>query len=167
MSEQPLYKRIENHTEHFILLPTTPTFPKGLKLIPGLNTVPVKYLDQLMERELEVPARKQGGRLLPAEKRRPAERMWARLQQHVRLVNVLGHESYGPQVTIYEDIMADRQDGPPPPIALPLANKELCKRILAVTTERAALERWASQGRTEVAELAKARLQEVKAASGG
>jgi hypothetical protein len=166
MSEEQTIRRIENHMDHFLLLPPTPSFTRGLKLIPGLNTVPVLYLDELNQRVLEVPARKEGGRLLPESTRRPADKMWADLQQHVRRVSVNGSESWGPQITIYDDIMADRQDGPPPPMTLPANNKTLAQKILAVTTERAAVERWAQQGRGEVAEMAKARLQELRSVNG-
>lgn len=166
MSEQQSIKRIENHTDHFILLPPTQGYPKGIKLIPGLNTVPIAYLDALNERVLVSEATIRGGRKIPARERRPADSMWADLQKHVRRLRVDGSESWGPQVTIYDDIMSDRQDGPPPPISLPANNKVLAQKILAVTTERAAVERWASQGRGEVAEMAKARLQELRNLNG-
>lgn len=166
MAEKQTIKRIENHTERFILLPPTPSFPQGVKLVPGLNTVTVKYLEELDERVLESEPVKRGGRLIPGRKRYPAQEMWAQLQAHVSLMNTNGQITYGPQVTIYDDIMADRQDGPPPPLALPSNNKELAKRILAATTERKALERWASQGRGELPELAKQRLRDLEGLHG-
>ncbi len=161
MSEVQTIKRIENHRDSLMWLPPTPSFPNGMKLIPGLNTVPVLYLDELMERELVVADRVVNGRKLNGGTRKPAERMLANLQKHVFITDVNGSRKFGPQITIYDDIMSDRQDGPPPPPALP-SNKVHAKKIIEVTTERAALKRWSEQGRGDIPDMARERLRELE-----
>lgn len=158
MAEKQIVRRIENKTVTWIILPPTPSFPSGLKLVPGLNTVPTKYLDELDERVLETEPTKRGGRLIPGKKVKPAQKMWERLTAPVHFLDDNGTRHYGPRVIFYDDLMEDRQDGPPPPVNLP-ANREIAKKIIDVTTEKAALERWASQGRGEIPDYAKARLK--------
>jgi hypothetical protein len=159
MSEQHSVKRIGNNTGRFIILPPTPSHPRGVTLNPGLNTVSQLYLDELDEVILESEERKENGRIIKATRYKPAENMWKQLQEHVRIVTAEG-ETFGPQVTIYEDVMSDRQDGLPPPLTLP-NKKELAEILIKRTTERAALERWAKQGRGANAQLAAARLREL------
>lgn len=159
MSEQHSIKRIENHTARFIFLPATPGHPRGIKLIPGLNTVPVSYLTELEEVVLVTEASVDSltRRSIPAQTERPAAKMFAQLFEPVRIVTANG-EAFGPQITVYEDVMSDRQDGVPPPQTLP-QKKELAKILIDATTERAALERWSKQGRGEIAGMAQARLR--------
>lgn len=167
MAAEHTIRRIENHTSRLIVLPSTLSFPNGIRLIPGLNTVPVMYLEEL--EAYSTPAREVlvGGRKVQRKERFPGREVLEDLQKPVtrpnseRSFHIAAHNGLarysGPQITIYPDAMEDRPDGPPPPEFLP-TKKEQALPIIAVTTDRAALKRWSQQGRGEVAQAAAAKL---------
>ncbi len=154
-------KHIENHTSHLIILPCTDTFPNGLRMIPGLNSVPMDYFEELNETFKEVRSvTTKSGKEKKTKERWPGREALAKLLQPVRLVTARGEE-HGPQITIYEDIQ-DRPDGPPPPLNLPV-NVEAAKAVIRQTADRAALLRWskAGNGKGEVAQFARATLESL------
>lgn len=151
-------QRIENHTSRFIVLPPTSTFPKGVRLQPGLNTVPIKYIKQL-EAVSRSGADEEGEVVVLF----PGRKALADLQQTVSLHTARGMY-HGPQITMYhpDDRALDgRDDGPPPPMTLPM-NQDAAKAIVNATNNRTALERWSTQGNTEAHQAAAAKLTRIK-----
>lgn len=155
MEKHPI-KRIENHTSAPIILPMTDSFPHGIRLLPGLNSVPTKYLDELTEYAVVSSARVENNRKIPAVDRRPGQEVLADLQVPCTFPTANG-DRYGQRVTIYEDALEDREDGPPPPLALP-SDKNVAKKLVELTTDRKALERWSKASRGEVQSLVNAKL---------
>lgn len=159
-------KHIENHTSHLIILPCTDTFPNGLRLIPGLNSVPIAFFEELngLFKEVRTVMTKSGNKKQTKE-RWPGRDSLAKLLQPVRLVTARG-EDFGPQITIYEDIQ-DRPDGPPAPLNLPV-NVEAAKAVIRQTADREALKRWAKagNGKGEVAMFARQTLESLGARDG-
>ncbi len=154
-------KHIENHTSHLIILPCTDTFPNGVRLIPGLNSVPMDYFEEL--NALTKPAREvvtKSGLKKMTKLRYPGRDTLDKLLTPVRLVTARG-EDFGPQITIYEDVQ-DRPDGPPAPMVLPV-NVEAAKAVIRTCSDRKALERWskAGNGKGEVAQFARAVLESL------
>lgn len=154
-------KHIENHTSHLIILPCTDTFANGLRLIPGLNSVPMDYFEELeglYKPPMEV--RTKNGSKKMTKERWPGKEALEKLLAPVRLVTARGEE-HGPQITIYSDIQ-DRPDGPPAPLNLPV-NVDAAKAVIRQTADRAALVRWskAGNGKGEVAQFARATLESL------
>jgi hypothetical protein len=149
-----------------IILPCTDTFPNGLRLIPGLNSVPLDYFEELngLYKEPRSVMTKSGNKKQTKE-RWPGRVQLAKLQESVRLVTARG-EDFGPQITIYEDIQ-DRPDGPPAPLNLPV-NVEAAKAVIRQTADRDALKRWAKagNGKGEVAMFARQTLESLGARDG-
>jgi hypothetical protein len=148
-------KKIENHTARFIDLPPIlgietgeedgdfTDFPNGLRLQPGLNSVPVLYLDALAAQKrvmCDKMGRPRVGKKGEPLYRYPGLEIMAQLIAPVTIVTTQGTK-ISPQVTVYEDAQVGREDGPAAPLTLP-ASAAAAKAIIAVTTERAALERW-------------------------
>jgi hypothetical protein len=147
-------KKIENNTARFIDLPPIlgietgddgdfTDFPNGVRLQPGLNSVPDVYMDALRAQKRVMcdkmgrpRADKKGAPLY----RYPGLEILSQLQTPVTIITVQGTK-VGPQVTVFEDSQVGREDGPPAPMTLP-ASADAANAIIAVTTERAALERW-------------------------
>ncbi|MEY4507942.1 MAG: hypothetical protein RLZZ450_64 [Pseudomonadota bacterium] len=173
MSDNYSVRGIENHTSRLIILPPTYTFPKGVRLVPGLNRVPELYFEEAEQYELPEREIESFGRKVKVPARKPITEALADLQKPLyraenkatgasasarRFRGVNGPYS-GPQITIYRDPLAieGREDGPPPPDFLP-EDKKQARAIIEVTTDRAALKKWAGQGRGEIAQAAAAKL---------
>lgn len=152
-------KRIENNTSCYITLPPVDEFINGIRLMPGLNTVPIKYLEALEEFELPAREFEKNGKKVMSKPEFPGRKALEQLQLNVRIVRAQG-EHFGPQITIHEDPMADREDGPPPPPSLP-QNKDAAMALIRATTNRAALKRWSEQGTGEVPQAAAAKLNGI------
>lgn len=161
---------VENNTSHRINLPPAGSHPSGVRLLPGLNSVPTKYLDAL--REVFKPGGKvriggqkfsnedgstviMGGKIVTAEDRYPGREALDLLLQPVRIVKADG-VTYGPQITIYPDLL-DREDGPEPPHYLP-QNEDAAIVIIQATTNKDALQRWSKQGKGKVPQAAATKL---------
>ncbi len=152
----PTIRRIENNTSACLTLPPVEEFPVGIRLMPGLNTVPIKYLDALESLEIEGVQVRRKGVLVQTENEFPGQRALKLLQIPVRIVKASG-ETHGPQITIYDDPLADREDGPPAPPMLP-QNVDAAMAMVRATTNRAALKRWSEQGNGQANQAAGARL---------
>jgi len=128
--------RIENNTERLLGLPPTQNFPVGVKLIPGLNTVPAGYMAELEAFEVDTEVNGKKG-----PKRYPGREAVALLQQPVKIVTSNGTHR-GPQITVFTDDQAGRPEGPPAPEDLKDMKEAAAAKIIAVTTDREALKRW-------------------------
>ncbi len=157
-------KRIENNTDQLVFLPPltgvetgqdaegTPEytdFPKGIRLQPGLNTVPNIYLEALhaerrqMCDKLGKPRVDKDGKPIY---RYPGREAIAGLISPVTYTTANGRK-FGPRITIYEpEQVADRADGPQAPATLP-SNANAAMAIISVTEDRKALARWGKQAR--------------------
>jgi hypothetical protein len=160
--------RIENHTPRIILLPplegtdeNPDGFPYGIKLVPGLNSVPQQYLDALLARE--VPSEiGPGGKKRP--NRFPGRELIAQLETAVYIYSVDGR-SFGPQITVYSgaaaQTLADRADGPAAPLDLGAYEVEPALAMIKLVTDVAALKRYVKDRRNRVRDAANARLNEL------
>lgn len=162
-SESPVredtIRHIDNNTSHKIILPCTDTFPAGIHLICGLNSVPIDYLDELESLHKEsAQIVTKSGRKTTSKERWPGREVLKTLQEPVRIVKASG-ETYGPQITIYADLQ-DRPDGPPAPMSLP-QNKEAAMAIIRETVDAKALERWSKAGKGEIPQAARAKLENL------
>lgn len=128
--------RIENNTERLLGLPPTQSFPAGVRLIPGLNTVPAGYMAELDAAEAETHI---NGK--PGPKRFPGRDALALLLKPVKIVKTNGTHR-GPQITVFTDEQAGRDDGPPAPEDLKDMKEAAAIKIVAVTNDREALKRW-------------------------
>lgn len=138
-SELPL--KIENNTARVILLFPTDSFPEGIKLVPGLNTVPALYMEEFKGREVATESR--AGK--PGKSRFPGREVLEQLKEPVRIVTKDGIR-IGPQITVYEDQQVGREDGTPPPQSLKGLNDIAAEKIIEITSDRKALKRWAEEG---------------------
>lgn len=144
-------RRIENNTERLITLtavPSAPEFPLGVKLWPGLTTVPNKYLVALEESEpFEVMAAKLSPHADERAKYRPSTRRPGRdVLEHLltpcKIVKADG-VFFGPQITIYEPEQCDRPDGPPMPDTLLAYNETTALMLIERINDAKLLLQWA------------------------
>lgn len=124
--------RIENNTARKLGLPPTQSFPAGVHLIPGLNTVPVGYMAELDAVEV-VNAN--------GKKWHPGREAVEGLLKRVRIVTPNG-TTMGPQITVFTDDQAGRSDGPPSPEDLLDLKVAAAVKFVEVTTDVEALKRW-------------------------
>lgn len=149
-------KRIENNTDRFIHLPALVAvesddqppvdYHEGIRLSPGLNTVPARYLAALREEKL--PVHDVLGRPKVTRTGEPVYRYPGReaMEQLLRPVNhtTARGRVFGPQITVYEDEQVGREDGPTPPATLP-SKTEAALALVAVCDHRPSLENWLRQ----------------------
>jgi len=163
--------RIENNTLGFIFLPPTINYPRGFRLLPGLNSIPERYMAELKSYAVpnnpkfeydEVTGEE---RKVPGGIRRPGLEALEALQKPV-VIRRIGTESFGPQITIHRDPLVDREDGPPPPVSLP-GDAKAAALIIASTTDLGALKRWTKDKRLEVSQAAEARMLAVQGTKRG
>lgn len=156
-------KRIEVHCDGAIQWPPTPSFPLGVKLLPGLNTVPQLYLDEWLSVTVDTEPVFVNGKKQVRQRCPGAEALEA-LQKPTTIRSVDG-DRWGPRITIYEpDQVADRDDGPPLPASLVGLNPTIAKTLIERTRDKQALKRWAADRDHRMAELvtaAKARLAQL------
>lgn len=148
-------RRIENNTASIIYLPpyveitdsldTTIDFPRGLPLLPGLNTVPLKYLEAL--EALERPLCDKYGKPVGKKVRFPGREVLKQLQEPVVIYRPEGGSLLQPRITIHLDPLAGRDDGPPPPAVLPTTNEKVALALVAATSNTAVLRTWSKQPR--------------------
>jgi hypothetical protein len=170
---RPLIVHVENNTSRPIGLPPVSDFPSGVRLLPGLNSVPTQYMDALQDvfkpgGKMRIGGQKivaedgsvqvLGGKLVTTTDRWPGRDALAELQVPVRIVKADGVK-HGPQITIYPDLQ-DREDGPEAPHYLP-QNKDAALAIIRATSSKDALQRWSSQGKGEVPQAAATKLATI------
>lgn len=149
--------KIDNNTARLLGLPPTENFPAGLRLVPGLNNVPLDYLDELKAREI-APEPKPDGK--PRAVRYPGREALDNLLVPVKIVKPDG-ATFGPQITIYTDDQAGREEGPPAPHDLSKYEKEeVAIALVRSTKDRGALKSYAKDKRPAVAAAARAKLEE-------
>ena len=147
--------RIENHTHAFIYLFPTPSFPNGLRLVPGENDVPSLFMDEFQAHSVvsEAP----GGK--PGPVRYPGRDALAQLQEVVTINKVDGR-TRGPRITIYTSAQAGHAEGPMHPIDLKAYQPAGALALIKVTTDKTALKRWSTDHRPAVAAAATSKLLE-------
>jgi hypothetical protein len=145
--------KIENNTIAAIYLFATETFPAGIRLLPGLNTVPTKYLEELKS-HIVASEGKNGKAGKPIS---PGVLLLEDLQQSVRYVTMEGTK-YGPRITIYSDDQAGREDGPVPPADLRGYTDAQALVAVKLTSDVNVLKRWASDPRRDVKNAIAAKL---------
>ena len=145
--------KIENNTSAFIHLFATPSFPAGVRLIPGLNTVPKLFMDEFNEHSALTESKPNK----PGVLRYPGREVLADLQKVVQFYTAEGPRT-GPRVTLYTDDQAGREDGPMPPQDLRGMKEEAAIATVRVTSDKAALKRWSKDTRSAVASAATAKL---------
>lgn len=152
-------RRVENHTDQLIFLPPMVgvererddgeidyvDFPKGIRLQPGLNTVPKFYLEALDAKESPMfdaqgaPRKGRDGKDLV---RYPGREAIAMLIAPVTYTTASGRR-FGARVTVHADPLAGRADGPQAPATLP-DNQQAALAFIAACDDTAALQRWHS-----------------------
>lgn len=149
--------KIENNTACLLGLPPTESFPSGLRLVPGLNSVPEDYMLELKTRAVNPEPRADG---TPRPVRYPGQEALDAFQVPVRIVTPDGTHT-GPQITIYTDDQAGREEGPPPPHDLSKYEKpEVAIALVRSTRDRKALKEYTKDKRPAVAAAARERLED-------
>lgn len=146
---------MENNTARHIVLPPTETFIGGVRLAPGLNTVPQLYLDELCEATRTVKATTSKGK---ARTFSPGEELLKQLQEPVRIVTA-DSVTRGPQITIYEpEQVADRDDGPALPDDLEMYVEDVAIKLIQNIKNKAKLKLYTNDRRPAVKAAALAQL---------
>ncbi len=146
--------RIENNTARQLGLPPTTTFPVGIRLLPGMNTVPVGYMAECDALEVETVV---NGKV--TGKRYPGREAVADFQKRVKIIRPGEPNSTGPQITVFTDDQAGRPDGLPPPDDLLDMKSEIALKMIELTDDKEALKRWFDRDkRKNVKEAAQSKL---------
>lgn len=158
---KPGILRIENNTDRHIILPPLRAtdasgeevdFPRGVRLLPGLNTVPRLYMDVLVARETKADTK--GAPKGAPKVRYPGRVLLAQLQEPVDIVTINGRKR-GPQITIYEpDQVADREDGPVLPADLRAYGQRAALELIKAVSNVQRLRAWAGNDNREVVQQA-------------
>lgn len=159
----PGKKRVENNTTAFLFLPPTQTFHQGIKLAPGLNTVPTKYFEEAYAVERKEGAGK------TASTKYPLREEIERLQVPVFMNHAVRGRVRQPFITIFDPdqvTVKDRPDGPPLEESLERYPVNAALALINHVSEVPYLEAWASDKRMEVAVAARNKLQLVTAGKG-
>ena len=149
-------KVIENHGYADVWLPPAGEFKKPIRLIPGFNNVPRKYLHALESKRVK-NATEGGEDAVPY--RYPGRATLERLQTPVRISHLIDGDIISPRITIYEPdqlgpkgIEADSEtgvevEGPPPPVSLVAANYNVdtARRVVGICKDVKALQRWLNE----------------------
>ena len=148
--------KIENNTARLLGLPPTESYPAGLRLLPGLNNVPLEYMEEL-EAVCVTPEKKPNGEARPV--RYPGREALSGLQIPVGIQKVDSRHN-GPQITIYTDDQAGREEGVPMPLDLASYKDDVAVALVRSTRDKKALKAYAKDKRPAVAAEANARLAE-------
>jgi hypothetical protein len=149
--------KIENNTARLLGLPPTETFPAGVTLVPGLNSVPESFIEELREKVV-TPEPKADG--TPRQVRYPGREALDGLLIPVRIVKPDSVHT-GPQITIFTDEQVGREEGPPIPHDLSKYEKvEVAVALVRATSDKTALKAYTKDKRQAVREAAQARLSE-------
>lgn len=131
--------RVINNTLGPILLPFTPTFPAGVRLVCGANNVPTRYLDELRENK-------------------GAWAAFERMQDPERRFSLEHGTVFEPQITVMSKDADPGPEGPPLPDTLSTMTPSAAKKLIEITDDRAKLRRWAKDSRDGVSRAAADRL---------
>jgi hypothetical protein len=159
---------IEYHLPRLHFLPPTDSFPDGLRLVPGENNVPTKYLDELEAQEIVLHRYTEvadSNGIVSVQKtfvgtRKPGVEALEALQQPVTMYHGQGHRYVGPQITIH------RRPEPPEvapkhPPKLP-ENLGAALEVVAHCDDSRYLERWALEAKGQLKTAIVERLKTVK-----
>ncbi len=158
-------KRVENNAPRIIIAPPTPSFPNGVKLLPGLNTLPNKYYQELME--LTPPPSykhvvgQDGQPKMEAYPPRYPGRKWLEEMQKLVIIHTPDGRRHSPQLTFYYEELPDREDGPEYPATLPSNEKAALALVNSVNPTpngRKVLERWLGTSKGAVASAIRTKL---------
>jgi hypothetical protein len=151
--------RVENNTAKFIVLPATKTYPRGIILrpgmntpdsVPGLQTVPGKYIDELTSRKV-VDAE--------GQERSPGRELLEQLTSRVRIITSDGTR-WGAQITLYDDAQVERPDGIIPE-SIAQYSPEAAEAMIRAISDKEALRRWSTEREPTRAAAAAAKLQSL------
>lgn len=145
--------KIENNTGAYISLFPTESFPSGVRLGPGLNTVPALFLEEFRARSVR-------GEGKNAKEIFPGQVALADLLAPVSYFTVAGRQ-FGPRITIYTDDQAGREDGPNPPFDLRGYSEEQALVAVRVTKDPKVLKRWLTDSRQKIKEAVRGKLAEI------
>lgn len=148
--------KIENNTDRLLGLPPTDSLPAGLRLVPGLNNVPEEYMTELKTRAVMPEPRADG---TPRPVRYPGQEALDAYLIPVRIVKV-DSIHVGPQITIFTDDQAGREEGPPAPTDLGKYEDKVAVALVRSTKDRKALKEYTKDKRPAVATAARERLEE-------
>ena len=159
-------RRLENNTVHLISLAPTPSFPTGVTLRPGLNTVPEVYFEEAEEVVIQrVPRgakRDLKTKKWATEDFRPVRASLEELQKPVNFATPDGWR-HGPQITIYSAEQApDRPDGATPPASLEHLREPAALKCIELMNDPAVLKGWAKDSRAKVANYAQSRIAALR-----
>lgn len=149
--------KIENNTSRILLLPPLDGWETGMKLLPGLNSVPLAYYEALNELSV-TPAPLANG--TPRPVRFPGREALSLLQQPV-LIQTLEGRRHGPQITIFSAEQVEREDGPVLPGDLAGYKPDVAIALVRTTSDRKVLRQWAKDSRQDVKAAVLARLQDL------
>jgi hypothetical protein len=155
---------VTNATSRVVVLPPVFSFPKGIRLVPGLNRVPSSYFEEAEQYELPASTIKVAGRNVKQPARKPIMETLAELQRPLwrpgsaRRYRGVNGPYDGPQLVIHADasVFEGRDEGPPPPDFLP-ADEKLALAIVERTSDHATLTRWRMSTRDNSVQAALAR----------
>jgi hypothetical protein len=159
-------RKIENHRPSFIFLPNTESFPDGIRLIPGMNSVPEKYMTELFDFEIvrfktDVVKRDKDGNRVGGTQAFPGRETLEQLQQPVRILRYEGNTT-SPQITVYpEGAVLDVEDGPRLPHDLGEYEPAPALTLIRVISDKEALKRWTKDPRKEIASAAQTRISSL------
>jgi hypothetical protein len=156
-------KKIENNTERLINLPaleSCPQFPTGIRLWPGITTVPNQYWRALeeyspdtqilcgddSERRLAFLDAVAQGKRTRSSKRTGMDTI-KYLLTPTKIVKADGI-FHGPQITVYEPEQCDQDDGPRLPPTLEAYKEDIALKLIAHVRNKEALLAWA-KGETD------------------
>lgn len=147
---------IENNCPRFHFLPPTESYEGGIRLVPGKNNVPNKYLEELEAYEVDKVDRngkKTGTRF-------PGREVLAELQKPVIIHSVQGQRFYA-QITVYPAGAAAEHEGPALPASLDGYSETAALEIIKRTTDKKALERWEKAARGDLKKVISDRRQSL------
>ncbi len=160
---------IENHTPRVIILQPTASAPNGMRLIPGENNLPVKYVEELealerllfsykevVDSEGNVTMRKQYlGSKFPG--RETLEMLQKPFEQPLGNGNVYK----GPHITIHKRPEPAQEATPELPPKLP-ENLSAAQHIIASCDDETRLEHWLNEARGPIKTALQTRLKTLR-----
>jgi len=151
--------RVENNTAHLISGPPTFSFPNGVSLLPGMNTWPSLYHDELTKLTSKVVAHPtKPDQTLPP--RQTGLKFLEEMQRSVGYSTANGRQ-FGPQLTFFYEKLEDLPDGPKLPPML-TGNERMDLAFVDQATvkhNRPLLENWLQSAKGSVKAAIQAKLR--------